>query len=50
MIDHISIGVRDIALPITPEAVWRAMREAKGRSSTVMLRESGAASNRVPRR
>ncbi len=25
------LGVRDIALPITPETVWRAMREAKGR-------------------
>ena len=26
------LGVRDIALPITPETVWRALREARGLS------------------
>jgi aerobic carbon-monoxide dehydrogenase large subunit len=28
------LGVRDIALPITPETVWREMRQAKKESKT----------------
>ena len=29
MLNHVSIGVRDIALPIAPETVWRALSQAK---------------------
>jgi aerobic carbon-monoxide dehydrogenase large subunit len=34
------LGVRDIALPITPEAVWRALREARRRTTAIVGREA----------
>ncbi len=36
------LGVRDIALPITPETVWRALKEARGRQAFAAVAIDGA--------